>query len=278
MIRRLDGKRSRLLTLVVTLCLLSLLLDAWQRAAQRAGAPTWLDGTVCAAASPLETLLAEGVRGLEAAAARLARTQRLEDQNATLRTRLSELQARLVALEEEQGRSARERTLRAAAAPLDRNAPLAAVIGWGENGWTSYLILDRGERSGVRVKDVALAKEGVVGQVYAVSSTTARVLPITDPASGVAVLVRPSRETGVLKGIGDGRCELRDLGPEARLVAGDLVLTSGSGGVFPKGLVLGTVVSARQNRDAPGRVAMVQPAVELWRVEEVALVRAPEAR
>jgi len=99
------------------------------------------------------------------------------------------------------------------------------------------------------------------------------VLPITDPASGVAALVQRSRETGVLGGTGDGRCELRYLDPDADVATGDTVLTSGAGGIFPKGLLVGTVTAVKQDRRAPGKVAEVRPAAALRKVEEVVLVR-----
>ena len=271
--RRLDMKQNRLFILMAMLCLLSLMLDSWQSAAQRVGQPTWLDGTVCAAASPLQGLLTEGTRAMERGAARLVQRRRLADENVALRGRVADLEARFVARRESQGKSDRERELRVATAGMNPRGPIANVIGWGDNGWTSCLVLDCGESAGARVKDVAVAKGGVVGQVYAVSSTAARVLPITDPASGVAALVQRSRETGVLGGTGDGRCELRYLDPDADVAPGDTVLTSGAGGIFPKGLLVGTVTAVKQDRRAPGKVAEVRPAAALRKVEEVVLVR-----
>lgn len=274
MLAHLENRRSRLLALAVTLCLMSLTLDSWQRAAREAGSHTWLDSTVCAAATPLQGLLAAGADGYARTAARLESARRLAKDNAALRGQVAELQARLIALEEEQGRRARVRELRVATSALAPRAPIAGVIGWGEEGWTSCLTLDRGERAGLRPRDIALAKSGLVGQIYAVSATSARVLPITDPASGVAALVKRSRETGVVKGVGGGGCELRYLGPEADVRAGDLVLTSGAGGIFPKGLLIGTVERVTRAPGLPGRVASVRPAVELRKVEEVAILRA----
>ncbi len=272
--RRLDAKQNRLFAVVATLCLMSLMLDSWQSAAQRVGRHTWLDGTVCAAASPLQELVTAGTRAMERGAARLTQRRRLSDENAALRERVAVLEARLVARGEDRAKTDRERDLGAATAGLNPRAPIANVIGWGDDGWSSYLVLDYGESAGARVKDVAVAKAGVVGQVYAVSSTAARVLPITDPASGVAALVQRSRETGVVKGTGDGRCELRYLDPDADVAPGDTVLTSGAGGIFPKGLMVGTITAVKQDRRAPGKVAEVRPAAALRKVEEVALVGA----
>jgi rod shape-determining protein MreC len=136
------------------------------------------------------------------------------------------------------------------------------------------LVVDSGSALGTRVQDVAVTKDGVVGQVYAVTSHAARVLPITDPASGLGVRVRRTRETGILKGAGGWRCELRYLGPDAQVEVGDELVTAGLGGVFPKGLRVGRVMSVGQDRETSGKMAVVEPAAKLRNVEEVLLLRA----
>lgn len=279
MIQRFHSKEHRLFALVAVLCLTALVLELWQRAAQEAGGRTCLDATVCTAARPLQSLLAQGVRGLEWSLGMVVERRRLAEENAALRTSLAELGERVVALEEERRETDRERDLRAAAGAFDPHASLAEVTGWGEEGWVSYLSLDRGEKAGLHPKDVALAAQGLVGQIYAVSPLSARVVPITDPASGVAVLVQRSRETGILWGCGDGRCELQYLDPGADVAPGDTVLTSGAGGIFPKGLYVGTIESVGHDPRSTGKLAVVRPAVKMRNVEEVAVVRAkPPAR
>ena len=152
---------------------------------------------------------------------------------------------------------------------------MAHVIAVGSGGWLSFLTIDRGRAEGVRVRDVAVTKQGVVGQVCAVAEHSARILPITDIASGVAVRVRRSRETGVLKGLGAWQCELLYLGPQAQVRNGDELLTAGIGGVFPAGLRVGTITSVAADPNTSGKKATVEPAARLQNVEEVLLLRAP---
>jgi len=266
--RRLLDKRYRLAALVASLCLLSLLLDGWQNAAQQKGRHTWLDGAVCAAASPMQGLFSVAVREGEKGYALLAARRRLAEENAALRGRVSELETRLTLLEEGAARARRREQLRLA---FETGAPVAQVIGWGDDGWMSYLLLDRGSSQGVAPHDIAVARGGVAGQVYATTGDSARVLPLTDPSSQVAALLARSRARGILRGLSGERCELTYLSPRADVRVGDTVLTSGLGGVFPGGLLLGSVVSLR--RETSGVSAEIRPAVELGTVEEVLLLR-----
>jgi len=274
MIVRVSRPRNRALLLLCLLAAIALGLDAWQRAARRAGERMWLDSAICATAAPLQSVVLHVSSGVQAALTAAAKTRSLSRENAELSAKVADLQARLDSLEEEYGELRRERDLRRAYAAVKRVEQMAHVIGLGAGGWLSFYTIDRGRGDGVRMRDVAVTHEGVVGQVYAVAEHTARILPITDPASGVAVRAQRSREAGVLKGAGSWRCELLYLGPQARVAPGDELLTAGTGGVFPKGLRVGKVISIAHDPNTSGRVAAVEPAAKLQNVEEVLLLRA----
>jgi rod shape-determining protein MreC len=136
------------------------------------------------------------------------------------------------------------------------------------------LTVDAGSARGVRPRDVAVTAAGVVGQVVAVTADSARVLPITEPSSAVAVRVQRSRESGILKGSGASGCEVRCLDPQADVRPGDAIITSGLGGIFPAGLRVGAVTGVGRDRDAPGKVARVRPWAEIGKTEELLLVAA----
>jgi rod shape-determining protein MreC len=274
MLARLDSGRSRALVFVCLLLIAAAGLDMWQETARRAGGHTWLDNAVGLAAAPLQRAITGAIAAVERAWRVIAENRRLTEQNALLSVEVQDLQAKVTRLEEDYARAARESGLRAAYPGTEGRSLLAHVIGVGYGGWLSYLVLDRGSADGVKPQDVAVTGEGVVGQVYSATERTARVLPITDPASGVAVRVQRSRETGILKGLGDWECEVRYLPPEADVRPGDRLLTAGTGGVFPKGLRVGTVTWVDTDRSAPGKVAGVKLAADLRKVEEVLLVRA----
>lgn len=274
MIARLDDQRTRTLLLLAMLVVLALALDAWQRAAQQAGQSCWLDTAVCAVASPVQRVVLGATRWGEDSWALVAHSRGLARENERLTQEVAQLRSTLTHLEEQQAESAREGALLRAYLTDARSARVARVIGAGSGGWLSYLVLDRGSADDTRPQDVAVTSAGVVGQVYAVANHTAHVLPLTDPASGVAVRVQRSRETGILKGAGNWRCDLRYLGPDADVQPGDLLLTAGTGDIFPKGLRVGTVISVETDPYTPGKIAGVEPAADLRRVEEVMLLRA----
>lgn len=273
MLARLERDASRTLLLLVALMALGLGLDLWQAAARRAGRTAWFESAVCSVARPLQTALTGTIQFAEQEWAIALGARKLVKENARIRARVAELENEASALAEQ--RLAASRTGRLLAAlPSTGRTCVARVIGLGESGWSALLTVDAGSARGVRQRDVAVTAAGVLGQVVAVTADSARVLPITEPASAVAVRVQRSRESGILKGSGAWRCEVRYLDPQADVRPGDAIITSGLGGIFPAGLRVGAVTRVRKDRDAPGKVAEVRPWAEVRKIEEVVLVSA----
>jgi rod shape-determining protein MreC len=272
-IARLHSERGRTLLLLIGLTALVVGLDAWQRAAQRRGESTWFEGSICAVSLPLQKALLSSAQFFDREWMATVHARDLIDQNAELAARAAALESLLSEMKEQRGAAERAAAVRSAYPGREADRALARVIGLGESAWSSYFTLDRGTAEGVQVRDVAASAEGVVGQIYGVATHTARVMPITEPSSAVAVRLQRSRDTGILKGLGDWRCEVRHLDPEADVRVGDRVITSGLGGVFPNGLRVGTVLSVKSDMYTPGKVAEVEPAADLERIEDVLLLR-----
>jgi rod shape-determining protein MreC len=273
MLARLDRERSRALLLLVALMALALALDLWQAAAREAGRTAWFESALCSVARPFQTALTGTIRFAEQEWAMAVGGRELFEENARLRARVAELENEASALTEQRLAASRTSKL-LGALPAARRRCLARVIGLGEGSWSGLLTIDAGSARGVRPRDVAVTAAGVVGQVVAVTADSARVLPMTEPASAVAVRVQRSRESGILKGSGAWRCEVRYLDPRADVRPGDVIITSGLGGIFPAGLRVGSVTSVRKDRNAPGKVAEVRPWAEIGKIEEVLLVSA----
>jgi rod shape-determining protein MreC len=273
MVGRLQTERARTALLLVALLVCILGLDLWQRVARAHGKVAPLDSAVCALSLPLQRGLVAGADFFDAEWMAIVRARDLIGENANLSARIAFLERSLSQVEEQRSEEQRQAALDQAY-PARLNGALAHVIGLGDGGWSSAFTLDRGAADAIRVQDVAVSPEGVVGQIYAISGHTCRLLPITDPASSVAVRLQRSRDTGILKGIGDWACEIHYLDPEADVRAGDAVITSGLGGIFPQGLRVGTVLALREDADTPGKVAEVEPAAPLRKLEDVMLLRA----
>jgi len=276
-IARLHSERSRTLLLLIGLTAVVVGLDVWQRAAQRRGESTWFEGSICAVSRPLQTTLLSSAQFFDREWMATVRARDLIDENAELAARAAALENLLSEMKEQRAAAERAAAVRSSYPGREADRGPARVIGLGESGWSSYFTLDRGTAEGVRVRDVAVSAEGVVGQIYGVATHTARVMPITEPSSAVAVRLQRSRDTGILKGLGDWRCEVRYLDPEADVRVGDRVITSGLGGVFPSGLRVGTVLSVTSDAYTPGKVAEVELAADLEKIEGVLLLRGRSA-
>ena len=113
---------------------------------------------------------------------------------------------------------------------------------------------------------------GLVGRISEVGTDWARVLLITDPASSVNALVQTSRATGMVQGRLGQSLVMRFIPWEERVSVGDLIITSGLGRNFPKGLVIGQVTSVRQRDFQMHQEAEVKPTVDFNRLEIVTVI------
>ena len=180
-------------------------------------------------------------------------------------------QARLRALEEE---NRRLRALLGLRDGLPAGALTAEVIARERDPWQGNLTIDKGAKDGVAADMVAITPEGVVGRVVEQPGAhTAVIMPLTDTASHIGALLERAKIPGMLHGDRDGLCKLDHLPGTADLQVGDLVVTSGLGSVFPRGLPLGRITAMHRDPAISARTATVQPAVDLSRVEMVVLIR-----
>jgi rod shape-determining protein MreC len=278
MIARLDNSHNRALVLAVSMFVVAMGLDLWQQAARRAGTTMWFDSAVCAVARPLQTTLVVGADAIDREWMATVHARDLIDENAQLWDRVAALESALLQVQEARAAAERVASLQDAYGGVGPGVQIARVIGVGQGGWSHYYTLNRGEADGVGPRDVAVTGDGVVGQVYAVTARSSRLMPITELSSAMSVRLRRSRDTGVLEGIGEWRCEVRYLSPEADVKIGDEVITSGLGGVYPAGLRVGTVVSVIADKHVPGKIARVEPSAGIRKIENVLLLTAGSNR
>ncbi len=145
----------------------------------------------------------------------------------------------------------------------------------GAAGVRDIIRIDRGSDAGVAEGAVVVVPEGVVGRVTAVTSHTAEVTLITDPLLKVACEVESSsaRLSGILSGGGGGLLVLRHLMGAGEVLPRARVLTSGRGGVFPRGLEVGTLLEIRRDPKGLAREGEVRPAVDYSALEDVFIRR-----
>ncbi len=194
---------------------------------------------------------------------------------AALRTQNDQLKARLADLEEARQENERLRALVQFAEERKLTKLGARVIGRPTSAWEGVLVIDRGSSDGVVQGMPVLALQGLVGQVEEVSANSSTVRLITDSESGVAAMVQSSRAVGVVRGSIDRTLRMDFVDKANVPKVGDVIITSGLGGIYPKGLVVGDVVAVDNRRaDLYPRITVVSR-VPVSQLEEVLVLLGP---
>lgn len=223
--------------------------------------------------TPVQLVLHRAGRPVFNLAERVARLKRLEAENESLRAENAALKNQLVLLEEARIENETLRRQLAFKSAVPNYQLLSAeVVGQDSSDFLRFIIVDRGTADGVRRGMPVLTAEGLVGRVQEVSVNSAKVLLITDPSSSVAALIQRTRATGVVQGQLGEYMVMRYLAPDSPVMPGDVVLTSGLGGNFPKRLVIGKVVRVERREVEMFQEALVEPAVNLRDLEMVMIL------
>lgn len=149
---------------------------------------------------------------------------------------------------------------------------IARVLSQGSTNYLSTLTIDLGSGQGIKAGMPVVTERGLVGRIYKVGPDSATVLLITDPSSGVQALVERNRAVGVVNGRAGSLPVMDYIPQDADISVGDLVLTSGLGGTFPKSLVIGQVVEVNKRDFDMFQQAVVRSTVNFDRLEFVLVI------
>lgn len=155
---------------------------------------------------------------------------------------------------------------------IDYPVLAAQVIGGDPTGWFKSIIIDKGKQAGLRLDMPVVNARGVVGTIASVSPDYAKVLLIIDQNSAVDCLVQRSRDRGMVKGLSTEICKLDYMVKASDVAIGDIVVTSGLGGVFPKGLPVGRVLSIKEVSGGLFWDVEISPHADCSRLEEVLVI------
>lgn len=212
-------------------------------------------------------------RGLKAAGEWFHQKKTLLNENDDLRREVAELKAERRDLEEILRENIRLRSLLRFTERQPYATLLAHVIGEEPTNSFRTILIDKGKKDRLDRGLAVVTADGVVGQIVRTASSTSQVLLMTDANSSVDVLIERSRAKGILTGWRGDMCQIKFLARTEDVKEGDRVITSGLGGVFPKGLDVGTVEEAEKKSWGIFRKAYVSPSVDFGKLEEVLVVR-----
>jgi rod shape-determining protein MreC len=266
--------RQNVAILVVLLAANLLLMAGGVRGNEGATALESIVGRVSAPVVGIAELVGGGLRGvLRAANERSADRSRTADLERDLRRLSSEM----VRLREAEGENRRLRRLLGMREWLAPRSIAASVVTAKLDGGTHLLIVDRGERQGVRPELPVVAWGGAAGRVLSADANRAKVRLLTDVDSGVAGVVQRSRVHGIVEGrAGAPPLELRYVPRYSDVTHGDRVVTSGLDGIFPRGFGIGIVSSILEAPDG-GQILYLEPELDYASLEEVLIILEPVA-
>jgi len=149
----------------------------------------------------------------------------------------------------------------------------AEVVGRDPSSWFKSFTINKGEKDGVRKGMAVISPEGVIGQIFKTAPSHSVVLLVTDYNSAIDSIIQRTRAKAIVEGGGENRCQLKYLLRAEDVVAGDRVVTSGLGGNFPKGLMIGEIRKVDKKGHGIFQYAELVPSVDFTRLEEVLIIK-----
>jgi rod shape-determining protein MreC len=197
----------------------------------------------------------------------------LRQRNAELENEVSNLQTQVIQLQQQ----LREADVMYALLDFARGRPqneyvASGVIGRDPSPFLRYIYIDHGSDDGLRHGMPVVTEQGLVGRVDAVTASGARVQLITDPNSSVNVRLQSIQVDAIVTGSVTGDISLGFVPQDVNLQPGDLILTSGLGGIYPSDIVVGQVISVRKLETELFQTASVQPVVDFSSLRAVLVI------
>ncbi len=199
----------------------------------------------------------------------------IKRENRELKAQNSELKAQLAAMTELKLENERLNQLFAFKQKNKMDLLAAKVIGRDLSSDHATIMIDRGRNDGIKPMQAVMTIEGAVGYVFRVDAGTSRIMLITDRYSVIDGIVQRSRARGLVEGKSFDACLLKYVNKSADVVNGDLIVTSGLDGIFPKGLPIATVELVNKKPYTVTLDVELKPVVNPNKVEELFIVRNP---
>ncbi len=152
----------------------------------------------------------------------------------------------------------------------------ARVIGRESDTWSRMIVIDRGTMNGIANDMPVVTPQGLVGRVVEAGLNSSKVQLILDPRSSVGTIVQraQSRVTGIVQGDMDNPTmpQMVNIPKNADVVEGDVIVTSGFGGVYPKGIIVGLVSSLKNDDGGLLKIGVLEAAVDFQKLEDVMVI------
>lgn len=235
-----------------------------------------IEASMTDAVAPIMALASQPVESLSNFAAAVSGLFTVYADNQALRAENERLKQWQIVASQMQAENEELRKLLSATPALTKRYITAKVIGESGGGFSRSAIINAGSNSGVARGQVVLNHDGIVGRITTVGNLSARVLFLNDINSNIPVIIGESQTRAILAGTNDTLPVMRYLPAEANIKAGDMIFTSGDGGIFARGQPVGKIAFISEDGTAHVRPLADLAALQYVTVIEQEAVAAPE--
>lgn len=255
-----NRRQSTGLRPVIVLCVISILLLTFYIREGESGPIHGVRSVVTTITSPVRYAGSVAASPFNALGNVFSNLTASQETLSDLKAQNEELTAQVAELSEAQETASRLESLLGLQSTYNLESTAARIIGESSDAWSRTVTIDKGSSDGFAINMPVCNSAGVIGQIIEVSANTSTVRLITDENSGVSAMVQSTRAQGILQGQPDGTLRLEYVTTDADVQEGDIIVTSGIGGVYPKGLPLGTVSTVVREENATYYTITVTPA------------------
>lgn len=207
--------------------------------------------------------------------------KKMSEENDKLKTQITFLKNELEKTDEYREENIRLKEILELSKQNAAYSPLCAeVIGREAENWAGILKLNKGSLSGIRINDIVVETAGLVGYVSEVGANWCTVTTVVSPDSGISCIVPRTGEIVMLEGSIEtstsGKFRLSYISEDSTITQGETIETSGEGGIYPKGFLVGRVETIDVGKDGVSKEAGGKSAVDFKRLREVLVLRKPE--
>jgi len=256
---------------IITLLLFALILMSL-RVKQREGV-AYLDALLMELCSPFQKGSSFIIKTIQGVFQEYIFLIHLQKENVMLKQRIVELQKETHQMKEIASANERLQKLLEFREKIPLLVVAAEVVGQDLSSWFKSVTINKGEREGVRKGMAVISPEGVVGQILKTAPHHSTVILITDYNSAIDAIVQRTRAKAIVEGKGENQCHLKYLLRTEEVAVGDIVVTSGLSGNFPKGLMVGEIRKVEKVGQGSFQYAELIPSVDLTKLEEVLVIR-----
>lgn len=236
----------------------------------------FLSKIVLETVAPVQKGVSASIRKIEDAWLRYIFLVGIEEENKNLKKKINELKSNLILYQEGYLEAQRLKKLLSLADANNYHFIYATVIGREQAALSKTILIDKGTVHGLKVGMPVVVSPGLIGRLIDVSWHASKVLLLIDENSNIDAIVQRTRMQGIISGAGSRGLLMKYISKTQDVQVGDVIISSGMGGVFPKGLLIGQVSHVDRLEASLFLKINVAPFVDLSKLEEVLVLASPE--